>query len=69
MSFGKGQVTRGLPMQESQLNDKGSMTKAIVKNCNGKVLWFSCKQMRTNNVFDRIQRRVSQMASGMFTLH
>jgi len=40
MSFGKGEVTRGLPMQESQLNDEGSMTKAIVKIVMGRYFGY-----------------------------
>jgi hypothetical protein len=48
-------------MQESQLDDKG-----YYKNGHGNVLWFSCKQMRPNNVLINTKK---SLASGMFTLH
>jgi len=62
MSFGKGEVTWGLPMEESQLNDKG-----YCKNCNGKVLCFSCKQMRTNNVLINTKKSLTNGIWNVYT--
>jgi len=49
-------------MQESQLNDKG-----YCKNCNGKVLCFSFKQMGTNNVLINTKKSLTNGIWNVYT--